>query len=427
MTSPAAWRRALPAAGVAVGAATLVASLAIKLLRGQVGADDAPFYVALTPRVTPWLAVAVAALSVGLLVAPRLARLTVPTSTFAGAVFVLTLGLRLGLNTARDGPAAWYAVFGSAYEAQNEYLPALPALRLGVRGFLDRFAQLSATLPIHPSAHPPGMVLALHWLGIDGPRGMAALTIGVGALSAPLVYVLGRELLDESRARTAALFYAFAPSALLSGATSADALFATMAAAASVGLIARRRAWRSFGPLLLFVASFFSYALVSVGVWAAIVVARRDGVKRAALLAVACALALLAGYAALYALSGFDLLGSLHAANGAYRRGIAADRPYLYWLFGSPTAFFVALGLPLAWLVLRAAAEGRDAAVALIAVIVVAALIGFTKAETERIWQFLVPLACAAAAATTRSRSPWVLPALAAQALIVEVVLETRW
>ena len=38
------------------------------------------------------------------------------------------------------------------------------------------------------------------------------------------------------------------------------------------------------------------------------------------------------------------------------------------------------------------------AAVALAVVVVVAAVAGFTKAETERIWLFLVPLACVAAA-----------------------------
>jgi hypothetical protein len=55
-------------------------------------------------------------------------------------------------------------------------------------------------------------------------------------------------------------------------------------------------------------------------------------------------------------------------------------------------------------------------------------VLGFTKGETERIWQFLVPLACVAAAAQLRPRSRnAVLVALAIQALAIELLLDTRW
>ena len=67
-------------------------------------------------------------------------------------------------------------------------------------------------------------------------------------------------------------------------------------------------------------------------------------------------------------------------------------------------------------------------AVALAAVVVAASVLGFTKAETERIWLFLVPFACVAAAPVLRPRrlAP-VLGALAAQALAVELLLFTVW
>ena len=53
---------------------------------------------------------------------------------------------------------------------------------------------------------------------------------------------------------------------------------------------------------------------------------------------------------------------------------------------------------------------------------------GYTKAETERIWLFLVPLACVAAAPVLAGRriAP-VLALLAAQALAVEVLFATVW
>jgi hypothetical protein len=62
------------------------------------------------------------------------------------------------------------------------------------------------------------------------------------------------------------------------------------------------------------------------------------------------------------------------------------------------------------------------------AVIVIAAVLGFSKAETERIYQFLVPLACVCAAASLPARwLPLTLGALAAQALATELLLYTVW
>jgi hypothetical protein len=66
--------------------------------------------------------------------------------------------------------------------------------------------------------------------------------------------------------------------------------------------------------------------------------------------------------------------------------------------------------------------------VALAVVIAVAAAGGFTKAETERIWLFLVPLACVAAApAIAARRLTGVAALLLAQALAVEVLFDTIW
>ena len=421
------WRERLPVIAVGVGTLTVLAGIVINLSGGGLGAVGAPFFVQVAPRASVYLIPAIPAFAAGLLLARVISRPSVPPPVFVAAVVGLTLILRLAVNAVRDGPAAWHAVFTTSFEAQEEYLPALPALRLGVRSFLDHFAEFSASLPIHPSAHPPGMLLTLHFLGITTGQAMAALTIGVGALTAPLAYALGRELLDEGRARTAALFYVFAPASLLYGATSADAMFAAPATTAALALVARRRLWQAVGPPLLALASFFSYALAAVGAWAALVVARRDGVGRATLLAAASGAGLVTTYGSLYAATGFDILGSLEAANGAYRRGIASDRPYWYWLFGSPTAFFVALGLPLAWGALRAAARSEPTAVALLAVVAISSLLGFTKAETERLWQFLVPLACLAAAAGPVRRRDAVLVLLALQALAVQLVLDTRW
>jgi len=91
-------------------------------------------------------------------------------------------------------------------------------------------------------------------------------------------------------------------------------------------------------------------------------------------------------------------------------------------------AFLVVLGLPIAWYALRALPRGESVAIALFAVLAISALLGFTKAETERIYLFLVPLACIAAAPALPERflTP-TLAALAVQAFTAELLLATVW
>ena len=63
---------------------------------------------------------------------------------FAG-LLALALGLQLVLALARGGgPAAWTAPYASGFERVNEYLTGVPVVNgLGLRAFLDRFAELS--------------------------------------------------------------------------------------------------------------------------------------------------------------------------------------------------------------------------------------------------------------------------------------------
>ena len=84
--------------------------------------------------------------------------------------------------------------------------------------------------------------------------------------------------------------------------------------------------------------------------------------------------------------------------------------------------------MPLGWLLARAAARADTAAVALAAVVLASAALGFTKAETERIWLFLTPLAAVAAAEVLPPRAlrP-ILAALAAQALAWQLLFNTVW
>jgi hypothetical protein len=158
------------------------------------------------------------------------------------------------------------------------------------------------------------------------------------------------------------------------------------------------------------------------------VVLQRDGPRRALALALACGAALVAFNVVLAASVGYDPIGALRSTEQVYRHSLARVRPYGFWLFGSPTAWLVMLGLPTAWLVARAAAARDRAALALAAIVLVSAVAGFTKAETERIWLPFVPLACVAAAAGVERRHlPTIIWILASQTLLSELLLYTIW
>jgi hypothetical protein len=155
---------------------------------------------------------------------------------------------------------------------------------------------------------------------------------------------------------------------------------------------------------------------------------RREGLRSAAALTAVCALAVAAVYATLAVTLGYDPLATLKATDALYRNGIAHIRPYAYWLFGSPTAWWIGLGLPIGSAALCAGASRDACALALFAVVMVSAVLGFTKAETERIWLPFVPLACVAAAAVVPARRlPGLLSLLAAQALALQLLFDTVW
>jgi hypothetical protein len=418
-----------------VGAAIVaVGGIVIRRTTGELGTALAPFVAGWGPRADAlWLPLAVAVLAAAVAWAPRLLDARVPSWAFAPASALLWLGAGLAVNAAREGPPAWWRVFdlgpGGSFEAPNEYLPGLPTLSYGVRVYLDRFAEFIPSQPVNVAGHPPGPLLLMHWLGIDSAGAQATLCIALGALCPPLAYAIGRTLHDEPAARTAALLAAASPVALLFGVTSYDIAFAAFGALAAWLLVLPRGAVAlAAGAAALAVAAFMSWALLGVGAWSAIVVWRRDGRRRAIVLASACAAALVALNAGLALAYGYDALGALQSTEQVYRDSIAMRRPYWFWVLGSPVAWGLMLGPPIAALALRALVRAQPTAVATAFVIAVAAGGGFTKAETERIWLFLVPLVCVAAGPElARSRLRIVLAALAAQALVASVLVGTVW
>jgi len=430
MTHPRRW---LPHAVFAVGALTIAVGLIVRRF------TDTPIGVPWPPALGnpdlgahPLLALSLALFATAVVLCPRLLDERLTPGRVALILFAGTLALRLALAAGRGGTGEWDKVFDEArsFEAPNEYLPALPTVDLGPGYFLDRFAELVPSMPVHVAGHPPGLPLVMHFLGLDTPARLAAFCIVAGAIAAPLTYGLARELLEERGARLAGLLMAISPQALMFGVTTADAVYATLGLLAAWPLARASRRARLLGAVMLFVATLFAWSLLAIGAWAAILAWRRHGLRSAIELSAICGVVLLALHGAFAALTGFDPIGTVRATEEVYRLGIASIRPYWYWLFGSPVGFLLVLGIPITWLALRVLARGTDEAVAIFAVLAIAAVMGFTKAETERIWLFFAPFVCLAAARGLARRPQLVVPvaaALAAQALLHEALSDTVW
>lgn len=393
------------------------------------GTPRPPLLFDVARRAAPlWVAIAILVLVAAVTQAPRLERLR--PGPFALAILGGALLVRLAVGAARTGPSGWDDPWNESFNAKNEYVPALGSVdELGVRYFLDRFDEILPALPVHAAGHPPGLLLVLHWLGLDTPGAATAFTVVVGALAVPATYWIARRVLeDERQARTAGLLSALACGTTLMGVVSGDVLFAALGALAAVLLLDERRGVVVAGGLALAVASFFSYAVLALGAWVVLYRLLRDGWRAALELALITGAAVVAFYVALYLTTGFDLPAVVLAVEEVYRESVARVRPYAFWLFGSPAAFLAFAGLPLTWYAATALGRRHPAAVALALVILISAVGGFTKAETERIWLMYVPPLCVAAAAVIPPRRlGLVLGLLATQSLFVELIFGTVW
>src|SRR5918996_1536435 len=175
----------VPAAGLALTAGTIAYGFVARAEGTRLGASLAPFVWDWRPTLSASALPATALLATGVWLAPRLRAPAVRPWVFAAATLALGLALRPALGSARGGVDGLWAVYEVGNnEAANEYLPALPALDFGTLFFLNTFAEVGTSLPVHAIGHPPGLLLTLHWLGIDGAPGMAALTIGGSAPAA---------------------------------------------------------------------------------------------------------------------------------------------------------------------------------------------------------------------------------------------------
>lgn len=417
---------------VAVGIAALLVVAAV-VVRGSL-----PLYGVWLPHLAPAsmlaLLLAVAAVVWGPVLAARLPwRGLLATGYVASSAWLLFLALV-------DG---WQRGFAGRLTTPHEYLHEVPGIT-DIPAMLDTFAdRIVAGNPgfwtTHVAGHPPGATLVFVWLdrlGLSGGVWAAFACVLAGALVSVAVPVTLAALGRADAARACWPFVVLFPGAVWL-AVSADAIFAGITAC-GIALLARAiHAFRSgarHAPVLAAGAGvvlgfgvFLSYGLVLLGVVALAVVALGRGV-RALLYAIAGAAAVVVAFA----LAGFWWFHGYQQVIERYHQGIAAERPYSYWVWANLACLVLAVG-PAVVAGLRRAWGSRAwtpavvlTAAALCAVLI-ADLSGLSKAEVERIWlPFAVWLLPATALLPPGSRRWW-LAGQAATALAVNHLMLTVW
>lgn len=458
--APPARRSGIPAdvvAGVAALLLVLVA-LVVGMLTGarlygsaqfphaSASFGEYPILGHLSPHVGPGTVLAVLVAVAAVAWGPALAERLRWRVALAGA-YLLSVSWILALALV-DG---WYVGVVRRLATRDEYLHEVPGITdipTMLRTFSGRILSLQPdSWTTHVSGHPPGATLVFVWLdrvGLSGPAAAAVFCVLVAGLAAVAVPVTVAALGRRDLARAALPFVALLPGAVWMG-VSADAMFAGVVAvgiaALAVGAV-RLTAGRSGGGVLCAVAGlvlgfgiFLSYGLLLMApVALAVVLVSRCW--RALLFAVPGALVVVG----VFALAGFWWLDGYHLVVRRYYEGIAAHRPYWYWVWANLACLAVAVG-PAAVAGLRRTVPrfldglpGRAPLTPVVALVRGAALAvltadlsGLSKAETERIWlPFAVWLVLAAAALPRASRRWW-LVAQAGTALAVNHVLLTSW
>ncbi len=381
------------------------------------------FNPGIQPEALITLALAAAIIVAGPIIAERAGWGTVLFAAFAGAwVWAGALDLL-------DG-GYWLKV---PVEKPDEFLHDVPLV--GSPGQLFDGLQHHIGMYVnHVRTHPPGMILTL-WemdrIGLGGPIPAGLLMVTGGAAAVPAALVAAREVMGSEAARRAAPFLVLAPAAIWIE-TSADALYAGVCcwgAALVIGASGRegRRAdlLALGGGLLLGIGLMLSYGLVLMWIIPGAVCAARRRV-RPLIVALIGPAVVLGGFA----LAGFWWLDGYRQSIDAHNIGIAATRPYGYFLVADLSAFAIALGPAVcagiaglrdrrAWILVGAA----------LATIAIADLTGKAKGEVERIWLPFAPFAMLAACGLPEGRNArraW-LAGAALFAALVEMLVRTAW
>lgn len=350
-----------------------------------------------------------------------------------------------------DGPSGLTRVLGNGYE----YLPTareVDDVGAVLREFVDRIPYAAApdNWVVHVAGHPPAALLffvLLDRVGLGGDLAAALVVVALAASLPAAVLSTLRTLGAESAARRAAPFLVLGPAALFL-AVSADAVFAVVAAWGLAALARsavadreRRTAaflgWGVAAGLLLGTLVLMSYGMPLMGAVALGVLAAARAWRALPVAAIA-ALAVVLAFAA----AGFAWWEAYPVLVERYWDGLAADRPFAYWVWGNLAALLLSAGLVLAVAVGHVAQEVRSPRRAALlaqhrvvlllaggagAAVLAADLSRMSKSEVERIWLPFIPWLLLL---TALLPDRWVRPALALQvgtALVLPHLLYTSW
>jgi asparagine N-glycosylation enzyme membrane subunit Stt3 len=319
----------------------------------------------------------------------------------------------------------------------------------GVLGFDRRYPDLGFAFSAYNTrTHPPGVIVLLSVLyrawGSEPWWRLATVLAVLSMLAAVCAWAMGRVLGGDRAGRIAAALLVAAPGPLLLAYTAMDAIFATaMTAGMALAMVAIRRrsaAWAAGAGAVLAGTTYLTYATVFVvlAVTLAVLVQVRRPLPVLRMLGAAGAAGLLTLGLLRVGLD-YDLLASYHAVP-------SASRPYdPYWIAGSPAAWLVFAGLPLAALgitgLFRRYPPARRPVLGAILIglmLVWAALPGsvthLRPGEVERTWAFLYPVLAASAGPLverwTRDRG-WVAGAMVGTLVLLSVfqalVIQNFW
>lgn len=382
-------------------------------------------------------------------------------------------------------------------QASHEYLSELPRITdplAFLATFSDHVVDGPGAWTTHVAAHPPLATLvfwALDRIGLGGGWWAGLCCMVIGSVAAPALAQVVRDLGDPTTARRLVPLGAVFPGAVWIG-VSADGMFAGVAAAGLAllvhGLVRTNSGVRAglvrvllaaAGGVLLGAMLLMSYGHVLVGLVVVAILVRtfplarfrvktaretdpqltsgHDIADRAAargswawwLASAAGATGAVAAVLGLFAFAGFWWPTGLAELRIRYHQGIAATRPYWYFVVANLAALVVAASPLLAVAVRHAvlaaqgtvlaargaisARTGLPAAAVLavggIVIVLLADLSGLSKAETERIWlTFGLLVWCGLGLVPASSRGDQLLVlAAGAWALVVNHLLVTGW
>ena len=404
----------------------------------------APVFAFLVPEITAWAMVAVGVIGGGSWLATRSERFG--RAAFLALVVTFAVALSLSVHAARSGTLPGTELLLFKGEEILEDARAAKSVSELMRTYTDR----QPTLSLHGRTKPPGFAVlfrAMLTLLPDSLRLFGLILTFVAGLAILEAYALAY-LLDgsERRARAAALVAATAPPAVLFGAVSLDAVFATVAGGAFV-----LTAWELVRPgsgkraaigFAVFVMLMLSYSGFVAGLLCAawLALERWRQPRFLARTALDVAVGVLAPFLVLAAVTGFNawtcFANAVHLntelMTGVIGKSIKSFGVWSYASVGNLLAFAVALGPAVtgALGLLRPgdlAGRARTLAYASAVSFALACFGGIYLMETERIFLFFVPIVAALAVRPAEADLRLTITLSAVTALVLEVLLFTYW